>query len=324
VNTEIDETKLLPSAGITYRPLDGLSLRAAYSQTVARPAFREIGYYVALESGSDDLVIGNPQLGLSDVESWDVRAEYVWGDFGDIAAFSAFTKKIDDPIESIVLRNPTDASSSSALYRTFFNNPNQADLWGVEVEARKALDFFGIEGFEYLSLAANFTYIDASVDRTDVEIQRARDFFGVAAGDEEEFSRLSRSRRLFSQPEWIANADITFDHPDWGTKVTLAYFAISDVLDAAGSGNLGTSGRVESLTLDRYIDSYGQLDLIVSQTFSFEKVPGGFTLKGSVKNLTDSERRLIWDPEQTARKIVERAFRIGRDVAISLSYAHSF
>ncbi|MFI5320466.1 MAG: TonB-dependent receptor domain-containing protein [Myxococcota bacterium] len=324
VNTKIDETRILPSAGVTYRPLDGLSLRAAYSQTVARPAFREIGYYVAVESGSDDLVIGNPQLGLSDVESWDLRVEYNWGDFGDLAALSAFTKTIDDPIESIVLRNPVDASTSSALYRTFFNNPNPADLWGIELEGRKALDFLGIDGLEYVSLAANFTYIDASVDRTDVEIQRARDFFGVAPGDQEKFASLSKSRRLFSQPEWIANADITFDQPDWGTRATLAFFGISDVLDAAGSANLGTSGRVESLTLDRYLDSYHQLDLIFSQRIFQTRIPGELVFKASVKNLTDSERRLIWDPSQTARKIVERAFRIGRDLSVSLSYSHSF
>ena len=237
VNTEIDETKILPSAGITYRALEGLSLRAAYSQTVARPAFREIGFYVALESGSDDLILGNPQLGLSDVESWDVRAEYMWGDFGDLAAVSGFIKTIDDPIESIVLRNPTDASAASALYRTFFNNPNQADLWGLELEGRKALDFFGVDVLQYVSLAANFTYIDAQVDRSAAELQRSQEFFGVATGDEEKFSGLTESRRLFSQPEWIANADITFDHPDWGTRATLAFFGISDVLDAAGSGN---------------------------------------------------------------------------------------
>ncbi len=321
-NTEIDERRILPSAGITYRPLDGLSLRGAYSQTVARPAFREIGYYVAVESGSDDLVIGNPQLGLSDVESWDVRVEYMWGDFGDLAAISAFTKTIDDPIESIVIRNPVDQSTSSALYRTFFNNPNQADLWGLEVEGHKALDFVGIAGLEYLSLAANFTYIDATVNRTDIEIQRAQAYFGVAAGDEERFTGLAKSRRLFSQPKWIANADITFDHPDWGTRATLAFFALSDVLDAAGSATLGTT--VESLTLDRYLDSYHQLDLIVSQEFEFDRVPGRFTFKGSVKNLTDSERRLIWDPSQTASKVVERAFKIGRDLSVSVSYAHSF
>ena len=52
LNGEIDETRWLPSAGIAYRPFPGLSLRGAYSQTVARPSGREIGYYVTVPLGS--------------------------------------------------------------------------------------------------------------------------------------------------------------------------------------------------------------------------------------------------------------------------------
>ena len=58
---------MLPAVGLTYRPLEGLALRAAYSQTVARPSFREMGFYVSVEPATDDLIVGNPQLGLSDV-----------------------------------------------------------------------------------------------------------------------------------------------------------------------------------------------------------------------------------------------------------------
>ena len=324
-NGRIDEKRWLPSAGINWRAIEGLNARAAYSQTVARPSFREIGYYVSVESGTDDLVVGNPQLELSDVESWDLRVEYMWGDFGDLAAISAFTKDIRNPIESIVLRDPTNfEGSSSALFRTFFNNENQASLWGVELEGRKALDFIGPELFQYFSLAANFTWIDAEVDRSAIELQRASTFFGTATGDEERFAGLSRSRRLFSQPEWIANADITFDHPEWGTKLTLAVFAISDVLDAAGSATLNPNGNVISLTLDRYVDSFHQLDLIASQAIRFEKLPGDITIKASLKNLTDSTRRLIYDPSQTAGKVAEREFTIGRDLSVSISYEQAF
>ena len=101
---------------------------------------------------------------------------------------------------------------------------------------------------------------------------------------------LSQSRRLFGQPEWIANADLSFDHPDWGTKVTLAFFAISDVLDAAGSATIAPNGTVSSFTLDRYIDSYSQLDLILSQTWHVDLLRGDLTFKLSAKNLTDSVR----------------------------------
>jgi outer membrane receptor protein involved in Fe transport len=322
VNGRIDEEKFLPSFGLAYRPLEGLAIRGAYSQTVARPSFREMGFYVSVEPGSDDLVVGNPQLGLSDVESWDARVEYVWGDRGDLVALSVFKKTIDDPIESIVVRNPLNLDgSSSALFRTFFNNENTADLRGLEIEGRKSLGFLGPEWLEYLSLGGNFTYIDAEVDRSEVERIRSESFFGVPAGRPERFKSLEKSRRLFGQPEWIANADVTFDHPDWGTKASLVLFSISDVLDAAGSAAIAPNGDVVSFTPDRYIDSFYQLDLVLSQKFRVDFLRGDLTLKFTAKNLTDSRRRIIYDIEQTRTEIAERSYRAGRDFSLSLTYS---
>jgi outer membrane receptor protein involved in Fe transport len=321
INGEIDETLMLPAFGVNVRPIEGLTLRAAYSQTVARPSFRELGFYVSVEPGTDDLFVGNPQLQLSDVESWDLRAEYTWGSRGDLVAASLFMKEIDDPIESIVVRNPVNAeASSSALFRTFFNNPNQGKVRGIEVEARKSLDFFGVEALEYVSIGGNFTYIDAEVDRTEAELARSGNFFGVVPGENERFRELEQTRRLFGQPEWIANADISFDHPDWGTKVTLSFFAISDVLDAAGSASLNNGGEVIALTLDRYVDSFNQLDFTLSQKVHVERLRGDLTFKFSAKNLTDSSRGIIYDPSQTRDEIAERSFKVGRDFSFSLTY----
>ncbi|RIL01356.1 MAG: hypothetical protein DCC71_18015 [Proteobacteria bacterium] len=320
VDGEIDEKKYLPSAAFAIRPIEGLSIRGAWSRTIARPSFRELGFYVTVEPGSDDLVVGNPQLQLSEVASWDGRVEYTWGELGDLVAVSAFKKRIADPIESIVIRNPLNfEQSSSALYRTFFNNPNEATLWGLELEARKALDFFGVDLLRYLSIGGNFTYIQAEVDRTEAELARSTAFFGLAPGARDRFEGMERSRRLFNQPEWIANADVTFDHPDWGTRVSLIYFAISNVLDAAGSAFIGPDGRAQDYTLDRYVDSYHQLDLVVTQ-----RIWEGLTAKLSVKNLTNSTRQIVYDPYQTHREISERSFQVGRDYSFSLSYTFEF
>jgi TonB-dependent receptor len=334
VNGKIDELKLLPAAGLAYRPIEGMSVRAAWSQTVARPSFREMGFYASVELGTDDLVVGNPQLQLSDVESWDGRIEYMWGELGDLAAFSAFYKTIEKPIESIVVRNPVNAESG-ALFRTFFNNPNTATLWGLELEARKNLGFFGPDLLEYFSVGGNFTWIDAKVDRTDAEIQRASIFFKTEPGDDvATYSGLKGSRRLFGQPQWIVNTDISFDQPEWGTRLTLAVFAISDLLDAAGTANTGPDGRVTSLTLDRYIDSFYSLDLVLTQTFPFDiplgflgmegTIPSALTFKGSAKNLTDSTRRIIYDPAQTRQRVSERSFKIGRDYSFSATFSIAF
>ncbi len=329
VNGEIDETKVLPSVGLAYRPIQGVVLRASYSQTVARPSFRETGYYVTVEPGTDERTVGNPQLGLSEVESYDLRAEYLFGEFGDLVAISSFYKVIDDPIESIILRNPLDRDSgSAALYRTFFNNPNTARLWGIEIEARKSIDFLdelgldfpGIELFDYLSIGGNFSYIEATVGRTEAELIRAQRYFVTAAGDRARFSGLESKRRLFGQPEWIGNADVSFKNPEWGTTLTLAVFAISDVLDAAGTAGIGTDGvNPVSLTLDRYFDDFYQLDFVASQ-----QIWQGITVKMSIKNLTDTARRRVYDREQTVETYVERTRRYGRDWSFAVGYTVDF
>ncbi len=324
INGKIDEDRVLPSAGFTYRAIEGMNLRGAYSQTVARPSFRELGYYISVEPGSDDLIIGNPQLQLSDVESYDARVEYTWGEQGDLGAVSGFYKTVDDPIESIIVRNPADfTGSDSALYRTFFNNPNQAKLWGIELEGRKNLGFLGPELAQYFSIGGNYTYIWATVDRTETELARTQPYFGVV-GEPMSLASVDKSRRLFGQPEWIANIDLSFDHPDWGTKVTLSFFAISDLLDAAGSAVIAPSGNITSITLDRYIDSYSQVNLVASQSWPLRFIDGDVTLKGNVKNLTDSERRIIYDQDATSSRVAEREFKIGLDYSLSLTYSLSF
>jgi outer membrane receptor protein involved in Fe transport len=319
INGTIDEDHVLPAVGFTWRPLDGLAVRGAWSQTVARPSLREMGYYASVEPASDDVIVGNPQLQLSDVESWDARLEYVYGDLGELVAVSGFYKTIEDPIESIILRDPTNFLDdlSSALYRTFFNNPNEATLWGIEVEARKNLGFAGrwagTDFLDHFTIGGNFTWIDAEVDRTQAELARSIPFFTRNSG-----RTLDDSRRLFGQPEWIANADVTFEHPDWGTRITLAYYAISDVLDAAGAVTSELNGEIIALTLDRYVDSFHTLDLVLSQ-----EIWGGVSVKINAKNLTDSERAIVYDPEATGAEYEERAYKEGREYSLELSYSFS-
>jgi len=333
INGEIAEERVLPFAGFAIRPIEGMSLRGAWSQTVARPSFRELGFYVSVEPGSDDLIVGNPQLQLSDVESWDARAEYTWGARGDLMAFSWFRKTIERPIETIILRDPINFTfdSSGALYRTFFNNPNTADLQGIEIEARKSFDFLTTwwnapEWFKYLSIGGNYTMIDAEVARTEAELARSRAFFSFLPEDEDRvlFTELAPTRRLFGQPEFIANADITFDNPDWGTRITFAWFSISDVLNAAGTATIAPDGTILSFTLDRYTDAYDEFRLVASQTFQLPGEFGELTLKFSAKNLTDSERRIVYDPGQTRERIPERTLNVGRDYDLSLTYTRRF
>ena len=62
------------------------------------------------------------------------------------------------------------------------------------------------------------------------------------------------------------------------------------------------------------------MDLILSQTWHIELLRGDVTLKLSAKNLTNSTRRIVYDPYQTSGKIPERSYKIGRDFKFSVTY----
>ena len=177
-------------------------------------------------------------------------------------------------------------------------------------------------------MGGNATYILAEVENDPRLRDALQPFFALTPEQEaaglRRFSRYERKRRLTNQPEWIVNADVSFDNPDWRTKITLSFFAISDVLDATAATDFSLRGELISFALDRYTDQFHQFDLVASQGFTIPYIPGVWTIKGSVKNLTDTDRGIIYDREQTIGTVDERRFKVGRDYSLALSYQLEF
>ena len=317
IDGEISEQYVLPAFGFVYRPIEGMRIFLNYSQTVARPSFKEFTYITTRDPESLDFVSGNPRLVTSEVESFDFRMEYLYGDFGDLLALSLFHKRIDNPIETLSLRG-------SVTTDTFFNNPDTAKLSGIEIEARKDLSFLGAGFFRHFSVGGNFTFIDAEVSNlplvnalltTGVDNVVPNSPNTVFGGGFAEENSLREKRSLVDQPEWIANADITFNHEDWGTRATLSLFAISDVLSSPVTFIQNSAGN-RALPA-RYRGSFSQLNFTLSQ-----RLTDYLSLGFSVKNITDSERTLFYDEvliDGDIRDREERKYRVGRDFSISLN-----
>ena len=316
---EIDENKALPSLGLTFRPIEGSRLSLAYSETMVRPSFKEFTFITVQNPVSLDFETGNPALEVSDVRSLDFRAEYTW-DRGDMVAVALFTKEVDNPIEKTAL-------SGTVQTDIFFNNPNTAEIRGVEFEFRKNLGFLGNDFMEYFSVGGNFTLIDASVDIPETfqlllsgglpdpagtgtigggaYAEFTGDRTDPARRFEGRFNDPPSERVLFQQPEWIVNADIGFDHPEWGTRATLSFFAQSEVLSRAGG--FGD----QRVTVDEFQKSFHEVNLTFSQRLN-DYFSAGF----SVKNLTNSERGIVYDDIVGGTK---RSFRVGRDYSFFIT-----
>ena len=297
---EIDQYDWLPSINLIYDVTDSVVLRLSASQTIARPSFRELSPYFSSDpSTGGDRVIGNPQLEISDVTNLDARIEWHTGS-GGLLATSIFSKRIQDPIEKVNIYD----GPRGGYFQSWRNNPNTATIEGIEVECRQNLGFLHPE-LSVFTVGANFTYIDAAVDIPEQD--------RIAYVNQRYYPSLDQvpeDRRLFDQPEWIVNADITYTQPAYGLEATLALFAISDVLTEPGAVPSGSSTQA---LFDQYEDEYLQLDFTLSKTFG-----NGWKFKFALENITDSKRGVLYDPDITNGDIYQTRYTIGRTYSFSV------
>lgn len=271
--TNIEQSgEIYPSFLLSFEPVEKLLLKISYSETLARPSLREVGSYFTKSVADDVYFHGNAGLKTSPVQSFDFRIEKFFSG-ADLVALSLFAKKIENPIE----RSRVILSNYSGLVETVFNNPDTADLRGVELEVRKNMRFLGATG-ERFTVGANFTYIDAEVGLLPGERNSLAPFY--AAGG-------PTTRQLYDQPEWLGNADVTVDFPELRSKLTFTYRITSPVLVSAPA----------DAAYARYKDGYEQLDGALSMSL------GSWDFKLQVSNIFETSQDMVYDPNQTAGRI---------------------
>ncbi|HBR93053.1 MAG TPA: hypothetical protein DEA90_02700 [Opitutae bacterium] len=298
-----------PGLSLIYSLNDQINLRFAYSQTIALPSAREVSPYATASFSGSDVDVGNPSLQPSEVESLDIGFSYM-NDAGDSFSVTVFQKTVQDRIEKVngigadtfksTVSNPdpfdyndynvmTRSESVNADLYSWYNNPNEATLRGVELEGRKSMGFIW-SGLDYLSVGGNFTYIDGTVERFPIEIA-SKNAVGRPVSDE---------RALTEQPESLLNFDLTYDNPESGVRVSLIYYMVSDTLKAT---SLVTN-------YDIYEASYDAVDLTISKRFADR-----YKISFSAKNITDSVRQKYYDVEGYEKEY--ESYRAGISYSIS-------
>jgi outer membrane receptor protein involved in Fe transport len=155
----LDNEYWLPAATVTWNFADDLQLRLGYSQTIARPQFRELALSSYFDPESDRVYRGNSGLVDSELQNFDARLEYYLGRNQFVTA-AVFHKIIDRPIEEVQF------STSTFVFETTFINSPSAEVSGLELEYRTRFDmpFEGafFEGKEWL-FSTNYTYTTSEV-----------------------------------------------------------------------------------------------------------------------------------------------------------------
>jgi TonB-dependent receptor len=282
-NSDIQQLDLLPAAAATFQLMPEVNLRFAWSQTLARPSFKEMGPVVTQDFSDSQIFIGNPELALSSVNNYDFRAEY-FPRPGEVLAFSIFYKDIQKPIEQTIVQG-----GDSQFFR-YINNPN-GTLWGVELEARKRLD----QCHEYLKNFAinfNFTYIQSEVALTAEQIKANSD---VGIGD--------TTRPMQGQPTYIINSGLSYDDQERGFYAGLFYNVTGPLLYAAG------------LRLpDLYEQPAPSLDFNITQSFADQ---WSLTFRG--KNLLNPIFRQTMT--YAGEEVTYYSYTKGFDLSMSMNYS---
>ncbi|WP_042479157.1 TonB-dependent receptor [Solitalea canadensis] len=184
---EYNQTDILPSANLIYSVTEKSNIRTSFSKNVNRPEFREIAQFQYFDFETDFNIVGNPNLKIAKITNADVRYEF-YPAAGEIISVSAFYKKFENPIEQ--------TNNGSRVFT--FVNAESANDYGLEIELRKKLSFFGGANFWN---NMNF-YVNASYIKSDVKL-------GTDV----------RQRPLQGQSPYLINSGLQYNDGKFGANI---------------------------------------------------------------------------------------------------------
>ncbi|MCB0447112.1 MAG: TonB-dependent receptor [Gelidibacter sp.] len=189
---EYDPIDVSPSLNIKYALNDKSNIRFATSKTVTRPRLREI-LPTVFQDGDGNQVIGNPDLINSTNYNADLKFE-IFPSNTELLALTVFGKLIQDPIERL-------SRSTSVGYRTFFDNFDEAQLYGLEIEAK-------------LNIGNTFK-VDALTDFTFGFNGILMNSKATADVNNPNFAAVTnKERKLQGASDWGLNADLGYNLVD--------------------------------------------------------------------------------------------------------------
>ena len=252
VVSTLDDDAFMPSLSVVRRIGDTTNLRAAFSQTVNRPEFRELAPFEFTDVIGGRSSRGNPDLVNATITSYDLRWEWFPNQLGVVAA-SLFYKDFTDPIERTLLI----ATELQSTWR----NADSAENFGAELEFRRDLGFLS-SGLQPFTLQLNYTWVSSEVTISDNEII------------------TNPSRPLVGQPDQVYNVVLEWVEPSWGTTTRLLYNYTGEKVFEGGA--FGIPDVLE--------EPVAMLDFVWRQDLAF--LADGLGAKLSLTNLTDEQIEL--------------------------------
>jgi TonB-dependent receptor len=274
---------ILPAINLTYKPHKKINIRAAYTRTLARPSFRELAPYASFEFAGDYTLIGNENLQRTLTDNIDFRLEWALNT-GELISFDLFYKGFINPIERTFV-------ATAGNDELTFQNADRADVYGMEFEFRKNLNF--IESLKNVKLGFNIALVTSAViiPNEELDIIHATD------------PGAQSTRSMYGQAPYIVNSFLNYTSKKLGIDTRLIYSVSGPKLVIIVRG--GTPNVYEA---PRH-----SLDYILKKSFG-QKIRIFF----KAKNLINSDFKQYYKYKK--KEYIYSNFKIGRSFSLGFSY----
>lgn len=250
----LESFDLFPTANFIYSVSDKQNIRLSGTKTIARPSFKELSFAQILDPLTNRIFNGSlfnysdwaGQMIETRIQNYDLRWEYFMPK-NQIFSISAFYKSFQDPIE--LVRIPEQQTSTEFQPR----NVGDGRILGLEIEARKYLDFIGY-ALKDFSVNVNVTVIQSQIDMSDAEFRARKNFEKVG-------ENIEPTREMAGQSPYVINAGLTYGNFDRGINTGFFYNVKGETLEIVGGG----------LFPDIYFQPFHSLNFSFAKTIGAEK-----------------------------------------------------
>ncbi len=226
-------TDVLPSINARWDATPNTVLRAAWTNTLARPNYFDLVPYREISLDDNELATGNPLLDPTRSMNFDLMAERYFENVG-LLSVGVFHKRITD-----FIFNFTQFQQIDPVTGTLFSqisqprNGAEAQITGFEAAFQRQLDFLpGV--LRYLGVYVNYNFNDSNAEGLDIE------------------GREVESLPLLGTAKHSGNLSLSFDAPRVSLRLAMNYQ--SESLDA------GEGGYNEDAFFDRWSDRRTDID----------------------------------------------------------------
>ncbi len=301
----LDALDFFPSLNAILSTSENQNIRFSFSRTIARPSFKELSFAQILDPitnrtfngglfpfiDGDGNTIWDGRLTETRINNLDLRWE-LFMSRAQLLSVSAFYKTFDRPIE--LVRIPAAQTGLEFQPR----NVGDGTVLGVELEARKSLDFIS-NSLEKLSISGNLTIVHSEIEMSSTEFD-ARKIF------EKTGETISDTRAMAGQAPYIINAGLSYVDQQIGFDAGIFYNVNGPTLTIVGGG----------LTPDVFSEPFHSLNFNMNKSFGKER---RFSVNLGVDNILNDLREEFYTGFRAEEQVFTR-FNPGTTFNLGIKY----